>query len=210
MPATPVYALPYPASADPADVPTDVKKLADQVALVLGGALSATPPATPIEGQLWATQPAAGVVWVFRYNAGSASAFKWELVAGSPLVAEQTADFNTTSTTYVDGTAALPVLTLPRAGDYDLSFGGRIYFGGSAAWQAFMTIKLGAAAAADAQASQAQGPNPSAVFVSVVIGRQLRLTGRAAGDTLAAWHKTNGQNCGFTDRWVRAVPVRVS
>jgi len=36
MPATPTYALPYPASTDPADVPADVKKLADRIEVVVG------------------------------------------------------------------------------------------------------------------------------------------------------------------------------
>jgi hypothetical protein len=31
MPATPIYALPYPASSDPADVPLDMQKLADRI-----------------------------------------------------------------------------------------------------------------------------------------------------------------------------------
>jgi hypothetical protein len=36
MPTTPKYALPYPAPADPADVPADMQELADQLEIVLG------------------------------------------------------------------------------------------------------------------------------------------------------------------------------
>lgn len=35
MPTTPVYALPYPAAADPADVPLDMQELADRLEVVL-------------------------------------------------------------------------------------------------------------------------------------------------------------------------------
>lgn len=34
MPATPIYALPYPAAADPADIPVDIQELAERVELV--------------------------------------------------------------------------------------------------------------------------------------------------------------------------------
>ena len=35
MPATPTYALPYPAAGDPADVPVDMQELADRIEAVL-------------------------------------------------------------------------------------------------------------------------------------------------------------------------------
>lgn len=35
MPNTPIYALPYPASSDPADVPVDLQELADRMELML-------------------------------------------------------------------------------------------------------------------------------------------------------------------------------
>ena len=35
MPTTPIYALPYPAAADPADVPLDMQELAERIELVL-------------------------------------------------------------------------------------------------------------------------------------------------------------------------------
>jgi hypothetical protein len=37
MPTTPIYALPYPAAADPADVPLDLQKLAERTELVFPG-----------------------------------------------------------------------------------------------------------------------------------------------------------------------------
>ena len=37
MPTTPIYALPYPAAADPADVPLDMRELAEQIEAVFPG-----------------------------------------------------------------------------------------------------------------------------------------------------------------------------
>jgi microcystin-dependent protein len=42
---TPSFALPYPAATDPADVPKDVKALADRLEVVLAALQAATPPA---------------------------------------------------------------------------------------------------------------------------------------------------------------------
>jgi hypothetical protein len=36
MPATPIYALPYPAATDPADVPLDMQELATQIEVAFG------------------------------------------------------------------------------------------------------------------------------------------------------------------------------
>lgn len=41
MAATPIYALPYPAAADPADVPLDMQELADRIEAVLSSGLYA-------------------------------------------------------------------------------------------------------------------------------------------------------------------------
>lgn len=50
--------------------------------------LATGPPASPVNGMIWiATNvDANGRVWLFRYNASSASTFKWEFIGGSPLL----------------------------------------------------------------------------------------------------------------------------
>lgn len=82
-----------------------------------------TPPASPVEGQLWLLPADAskGVMWMLRYRSGSASTYKWEFVGGTPLYLEVlTNDALGSSGTWVVDTN---VLTAPRAGEYRVSFG---------------------------------------------------------------------------------------
>ena len=59
MASTSTFQLPYPIATDPADVPKDVKALADQLELVLGQLQAATP-ALPFPGDLkWVGYPVA-------------------------------------------------------------------------------------------------------------------------------------------------------
>lgn len=66
-----------------------------------------------------------GVVWNLRYNASSASTFKWEFIGGSPLSQEIL-----TSQTIAGGgggnyqnlTTPGPDVTVPEAGDYDIEY----------------------------------------------------------------------------------------
>lgn len=91
------------------------------------------PPASPVHGQQWVmpldgagwTTPgmAAGsnVAWLFRYNANSASAYKWEFIGGSRMLAAYTAALETISSintwlTFTNG----PRIIFPRNGDYDV------------------------------------------------------------------------------------------
>jgi len=64
-----------------------------------------------------------GIIWHLRYNAGSASSFKWEFVGGAPFVSASQTATSTTGTgasyspTLNDGTGVVGV-TVPLAGDY--------------------------------------------------------------------------------------------
>ena len=59
---------------------------------ITSGAMSAGPPTSPSDGDIWiATAVGSGVAWQFRYNAGSASIYKWEFIGGPPLVSQDTA-----------------------------------------------------------------------------------------------------------------------
>ena len=80
------------------------------------------PPASPADGDIWfAGVDGAGTVWTFRYNAGSASTYKWEFVGGLGL----------TITNYTVPTWVVAAWTLfpglhylaPRAGEYSIEGG---------------------------------------------------------------------------------------
>jgi hypothetical protein len=127
MPATTRYALPYPASTDPADVPADMQALAVKVEAVIGmPAIAAAPPASPVDGQLWAFQPVAGTIWLFRYNAASGSPYKWEFVGGAPLKALVLAGLQNNANNVFQHPAGAPTLTLARAGDYLCEWAGNV------------------------------------------------------------------------------------
>lgn len=58
MPATPVYQLPYPAAADPADVPVDMQELADQIeAKIVPGTVSGQLPTWDNAAKKWNPGP---------------------------------------------------------------------------------------------------------------------------------------------------------
>src|SRR5262245_8394309 len=78
---------------------------------------AATPPASPQSGDLWYLPADAtnGVVWVFRYNSGSASSFKWEFIGGPPWAITPALFRPSATASYQSDTAAGSTITVPRA-----------------------------------------------------------------------------------------------
>jgi hypothetical protein len=70
-----------------------------------------------------------GIVWHLRYNANSASVYKWEFVGGPPLTSIiNTDDSTTTSGSWLNLPSTNgPSITIPRAGDYTASYGSEYY-----------------------------------------------------------------------------------
>lgn len=94
--------------------------------------LVANLPSSPIDGQevyyQSVSMAANGVIWHLRYNASSASSYKWEFIGGANLTAESGTSFTKTgSSAYGDpstgGTG--PSITAPLAGDYRITTGYR-------------------------------------------------------------------------------------
>jgi hypothetical protein len=86
-------------------------------------AVSALPTA-PINGQeiYYVADATNGVVWHLKYRAASASAYKWELVGGPPLVAVVDTAENVNSAVFANPATAGPDLTTPLAGDWDIEW----------------------------------------------------------------------------------------
>lgn len=80
-----------------------------------------TLPVAPVDGQeiYFVADATNGVLWHLRYNTGSASAYKWEVVGGSALYANNESNVALPAGTTADGTA----VPTPLAGDYDVEFG---------------------------------------------------------------------------------------
>jgi hypothetical protein len=86
--------------------------------------LAGGPPASPVDQDIWVatTVDALGTRWVFQYNAGSGSAFKWEFIGGGYTAADVAASESTASATPVE-LATVQRITLARAGDYSVHYG---------------------------------------------------------------------------------------
>jgi hypothetical protein len=162
------------------------------------------PPANPVDGQIWMLPVGDGVVWQFRYNAASASAYKWEFVGGAPSWSTVETDQGTSSTTYVG--LGGPNLVLPNAGHYTVDFGVRTY-AGSAGVDITAAVKRGAAATADIDQIAFK---TSTSFHVTSLARTIRMLGLAAGATLELQYKASGGTASFVNRWMGVTPVRVS
>jgi hypothetical protein len=166
-------------------------------------------PGSPVDGQecYFVADPANGILWHLRYNAGSASAYKWEVVGGSPLYAEVPAQESTASASFVALTTAGPSIALPLAGDYDVEQGALVVNQTSNGNQT-MSYDIGGTAATDADGmfyqSNAQATNN--LFAREMRAR--RKTGLSAV-TLTSKYKSGNGTAIFQDRWMRVRPVRV-
>jgi hypothetical protein len=209
MPTTPNLALPYPVPTDTADVPRDIKALADRLDLVTGGA-GAGLPASPVDGQqcFYVADATLGIVWQLRYRAASASAYKWEVVGGLPLYSEVAVAENTVSTVYTNLATVGPQVTVPLAGDYDVLLGGQLASSTAAGTNASMSYAIGATAAVDADRIRTSAPVTSNVWTTVC--RTRRKTGLAAATTLLAKYRADSAVAVYFDqRMISAVPIRV-
>lgn len=86
-------------------------------------------PGSPVDGQIYhyVADATLGVVWRFKYNAGSASSFKWEADGEQvPLVQEVDSTETTSTTTYTDLATVGPSVTVPLAGDYSITISAAI------------------------------------------------------------------------------------
>lgn len=209
MPTTPVYALRYPASTDPADVPTDMSELALDVEGVFNRAASATPPASPADGQLWTmiADATAGVAWTFRYRAASASAYKWEFVGGPPLPGNVNAQETTTTTSsYVNLATVGPGITLTRPGVYSVSASAAL---NNSAADPLISFALGIGdytspvievLTSSGAAGYWSNPAVAGALITVATGNEIRMK----------YRKITAGTLTVSSRWIQITPLRIS
>lgn len=169
-------------------------------------------PSVPFDGQIVVFQTAAmavlGLAWTLRYNAASSSAYKWEVIGGSPLYAEDPAGGNTASTTFT-GTGSVPVtLALPLAGDYMVSLGYDCYNLNAASQDVDMSYDIGATGAV-----AGDGITPY-ILASGAGGRgswskTKRKNAVGAVTLTAKWRVSVGATGYWFDAWMAAMPIRV-
>lgn len=159
-------------------------------------------PASPDDGEEVYFEAAAGVIWHLRYNASSASSYKWEFVGGAPLTHEVVTQETTTSTTFADLATVGPDITLPLAGDYEIVFGAQIK---STAGSAICAPKLGAAATADDDGIVNATPNDY-----VHASRTIRRNGLAASAVIKLQYRTSAAGtCTGLRRELSIRPIRL-
>jgi hypothetical protein len=166
-------------------------------------------PIGPSDGQecYFVADAANGVLWYLRYNAASASPYKWEVIGGSPLVS-----FNGVSEAIPNtGNAAQDftnpaLVVLPLAGDYEL--------------ESVVTISPASNAQVNVQPyTGAQGTGGTAIGANVsfigtgpygvpVTGGPMRALAVPAG-TVRLRGSTNGASVTYITKSLRAMPVRV-
>lgn len=187
----------------------DVTNLAASFAVVTPIAVVSVLPGAPIDGQeiFYLADATNGVVWHLKYRSASASAYKWEYVGGADLSAEVATSEGTASLTYVDLTTAGPSITVPLAGDYDISHG----FAGLHATNngaCYSSYTIGATAANDADLARVVQPSTNSSAQSSV-SRMRRKTGISASSVIKQQYRTSTGTATFQDRWLRVLPVRV-
>lgn len=86
--------------------------------------ISGGPPASPNNMDIWIATGvgALGENWMFRFNSGSSSAFKWEFIGGSALQAGPLGSMTLSATGNTNLTSG-PTITTPRTGDYIFEMG---------------------------------------------------------------------------------------
>lgn len=174
---------------------------------------ASTLPASPVDGQEAHLQVDAtnGIVWTFRYRSGSASAYKWEFIGGAPAHAEVDTNQTTGAAPYVDLATVGPSITIPRAGEYLLSYGVAAWYssGGPGLAHMYASPRIGAVAAANVDAVRAS--NQTAIAEQDNYARTRKKT-IAVGDLVKLQYGTDGAGvtANFQDRWLSILPIRVS
>lgn len=169
--------------------------------------LSGGPPGSPSDGDIWIATAvdANGTRWQFQYNAGSASAFKWEFIGGPRYGTTIATSEATTSTSPVDLATVGPNVTLARSGDYWVEFGFTVggNSGANAAGELFVGgTDLGIGV-------QGQAVNGSGgVFPYWTVRSVL---GRSAGDVMKLKYSvSNGVSTTYSTRFIFVTPIRVA
>jgi len=177
------------------------------------GAWSSGPPASPQDGDIWMATAvdANGTVWQFRYNAGSASAYKWEFIGGPPVVLSATAALQSSaSSTYQELDTSLR-FTASRAGDYIGS--GNVTARSSGTPALFQLVLYNVSATSAYANSEADQNSAAANYYSHLSIAQAKMAAVTAGQVLNIAFWTNDStpaNSFWTQRSFAVHPIRVS
>jgi hypothetical protein len=172
---------------------------------------SSGPPDSSSNNDIWIATDVDtdGTVWQFRYNAGSASAFKWEFIGGPPLYTNVDTAQTTASLTYVDLATVGPQLLITRAGDYLVQFGALVSAPtGSTDLMSFAITGGTTYGPNDGDSADYGNTGASAASNSIMTTRPI--AGINALSTITAKYRVNGGTHTWQERWMTIIPVRIS
>lgn len=135
--------------------------------------------------------------WRFRYNAASSSAYKWEFIGGVPMYANQETASTTTSGSYVDPTNTC-TLTLPFAGDWELSYGANLE--GQDSGPAVASLNIGGSVS----------DNDNILGDGYNVSRVLRKLGLSASTVVKIQFRNIATSANIDALWIQALPIRIA
>jgi hypothetical protein len=177
---------------------------------------SATIPASPTDGDTWIYPADAtnGIMWTFRYRAGSASTYKWEFIGGSPLAVTVDTEDSVTSATYAALTNA-QTLTIPFAGDWNIELSAHMrpsIDNNNVVKTGWWSYDVGATGAVDADAIHwrfALNNNGGVTDFGANMHRRRRKNAIAATTVLTTKARASAASTFVGDRMIAATPIRV-
>jgi hypothetical protein len=146
-----------------------------------------------------------GVIWRLRYNAASASAFKWEYAGGADAHSGIDTSESTASAPSVDLATIGPSFTIPRPGDYLFELSARAS-NSTPGWGAlFGLAKNGTLLGINHGITNIGGNG------SFSLGTAFhKVTGLLAGDVIKLMYSNNGGGtASFDMRRLRGQPIRL-
>jgi hypothetical protein len=166
----------------------------------------ATPPASPQDGDEWVlpADTTNGVMWKFRYRAGSASAYKWEFVGGASLRHLVPGVETSPGTAGWSDLATINRVTAPRAGDYEIQYGTTWSCSGGAT-----AATYGVGIGAFSSPANSIGMSVYAANVQTTSSGAHVMT-CAAGDEIRCRLNFSLGNGNYSSRFLIVRPVRVS
>ena len=209
----------YAGAGGPADnAPAHIRiTLASPISNAPAGALmpvqyGTTLPGSPVNGQeaiLVDSLTAPTYQWRFRYNAGSASAYKWEFIGGSDAShAIATQEALGTASAWANLATNGPLIVVPRAGEYRASYSVLGVNSDVNSATVYAGIAVGDTDTFDYGGGQCWFIN--GVAGSVPASGEVKTT-LAAGDTLKLrYFSSNAVSKAFANRNLHVRPVRVA
>ena len=174
------------------------------------GSLVSVLPSSPADGQEVYFQNAAmatdGLIWHLRYRAAAPGSYKWEFIGGSPLyVVRRERESIGTNQAWADITPVSPELTIPLAGDYMVEFGAKPETN-----LASMILQMGIINASTGNPIADNLIDMTSIVGKVTTSHASRMNALVTGPLKARYWAMTAANCWWTQRWIKARPVRVA